>query len=71
LATLATVQVIGGNMERDFSRPQCVLEAKFLLTEQISLGDDVRDLSLQFRLPVVDVMQALSQTLRVRRLRPQ
>jgi len=58
-------------MERDFSRSESILEAKFLLPEQIRLRDDVGDLSLQFRLPVVDVMQALRQTLCIRRLCPQ
>ena len=71
LSTLATVQVVGGDMQRDFRGPQSVLQTKFLLAEQVCLGDDVCDFSLQFRLPVVDVMKSLGQALGVCRLSPQ
>jgi len=58
-------------MERDLSCPQCVLEPHFLLPEKISFGDHVRDLSLKFRLPVVDVVQSFSKSFGVGRLCPQ
>ena len=71
LSALAAVKVVGGDVQRNLGRSQCVLEAQLLLNEQVGLGDDVADLATQFRLPVVDVVQALRQSLRVGRLRPQ
>jgi len=71
LSALAAVQIVGGDVQRNLSRSQRVLEAQLLLNEQVGLGDDVADLTPQFRLPVVDVVQALRQSLRVGRLRPQ
>ncbi len=60
---LAVVQGLGGDVQRRRGGVQRPVGTPLLLVEKVSLVDYVFDLTLQLRLPEVDVVQALGKLL--------